>query len=291
MSIRHSLRNRFLVLLALFLANTGCMGLQFRTAPVQFENPFERFDITPVQPNDAEAAGITLRLLPPPGGLSKSREEMVMFMQIQNGQGKRIATVQTQTGRYGAGTGQDSYHLYSETVFEDGGGRLNSEMEVSNRGEILRWIGGAHQSRAGKFIIRDWKRTPVLPQEAVRPGASWQYEETMDMKLDSFWIKQLDSAPYQMKVTSTLTGFATVRGRRAAVIQSHAKKTELQHFKVWWMKIGLALEANLDELAYLDYESGQILAKIVTAQTKTVNDKTGATDDGVSQSVWYPLGE
>ena len=265
----------------------GCVGLTPRVAPVSFENPFTRLEIVTVQPSAKEQAGLTLRFLPWAGGRLNSTEETTVYAGVQNDRGSLIKLIQNNTETYRSGSRRDTYIVRTEASFQGWPGSILEELEMSQRGEIVKFMQGKHDSKDGRFTIANWTRTPMFPEHAVKVGESWGYEETMSLRLDSFWVKQTDKSPYKMKATSTLAGFSEVKGRRCAVIETSADQIQTLRFKVLFKSITLYVRAKIRETTYLDYKTGAVMAKIAKIQSYTNSADSKINDYSISQTISY----
>lgn len=275
------------VILSGILLWPGCAGFTSRIAPVNFEDPSIRLGITPLQPNAEEQAGLTLGLMPSAGNRRSSTEETALYTGVQNGKGSLIKIIQNNTETYRPGSRPDTYRVQTEAAFQGFSGAMLEEVEMSRRGEIVKFIQGKHNSKNGKFTITKWARTPMFPEHAVKIGDSWSYQETMSLALDSFWVKQTDPSPFEMKATSSLTGFAEVRGRRCAVIETTADQIQTERLKVLFKNITLYVRAKVRETAYLDYQTGEVAARIARVQTYTNSADAKVDDSSLSQTISY----
>jgi hypothetical protein len=266
---------------------TGCAGLMLHERDVIFENQYQILGIQEFQPNQTEQAGIILRLNPAPAGLRKAREEDLIYVGIQDKRGKELKLIENQTETFKPGSRTDSYIDSTQTTFEGQSGRLNDELEVTTRGEIVRFIRGDHKSKLGNFRIVAWKRTPALPEGPVKIGDTWSYEETMDVRLDSWLAKEKDPQPYKIKATCALTGFALVKGKRAAVLKIHATQKKHEILKILFKELAMDVNMDIDETDYLDYASGATLAKIARTRSVSSAPDYGYQDEEQGQSVFY----
>lgn len=280
-------KNRLFFSLAGLLFWSGCAGLSMRTTAIDFEDPFARLGIVNVQPNAEEAAGIELKFLPPAENVRNSTEEMKIYTRVQDHKGTLMKLVQTSKETYLPGSRPDSSVIRSESKFQGQSGSVLEELEVTRRGEIIKLIQGKHDSRNGKFIITSWTRTPVLPDGPVRLGNAWNYEESMEIQLDSLLLKQKGGSPYKIFASSKLAGFSEVRGHRCAVIETEADQIETQRFTMLGKEVTLYIRAKIRENLYLDYKAGMVMAKIAKAQTFTNSSDSKINDESLSQSVSY----
>lgn len=267
----------------------GCAGLEIRKADVIFEDPVVRLGITPVEPTEAEKAGVELKLLAPADGLLRSREENTIYAVIREGKGLQMKLIMDRTDRYLAGSRPDSYEIVSETTLDGQKGNLTEEKEVSQRGEILRFVRGLHDSKIGKFRIMDWQRTPMFPSGPVKIGDTWEYEETMDIRMESRWIKEIDPRPFKIKSSSRLDGFAMIKDVRCAVIKTRTGDTRRQHFKLFFKNMIYDIRTQIEQTEYLDYARGRVVAKSTRTHSQTTGINISMNDEGQSQSIYYAL--
>lgn len=280
-------KHRWGVLLFGLLCLQGCVGLGARTVPINFEDPFTKLGISRVEPHAEEQAGVALKFLPPPGNIRNSTEEIKIYARVQGDQGALIQLVQKSKETYKPGSQPHTYIVRSESRFQKQSGSILEELEITDRGEIVKLLEGKHDSKDGKFSIVDWTRTPVFPAGLVQVGHAWNYQESMALQLDSLLLKQKESSPYKISASSKLTGFAEVKKRRCAVIETEADQIETQRFTVLGKDLTLYIRAKIKETLYLDYKVGMVVAKIAKAQTFTNSSDGKISDESLSQSISY----
>jgi hypothetical protein len=239
-----------------------------------------------VPPTDEESQGILLRLQMPPSGVIKAKEELEIFSQLRDGQGIHVLLHQNSKIAFSPVAGQDGFLQKTVTTFQGKGGQILEEIEVSPRGEILRLIRGHHQSPAGLFTVVSAARTPVYPEGLVKPGDSWRYEEKMDVRLKSVWVKEKNPTPYLRQVQSVLMGFAEVNGHRCAVIKSLSDAFKTGELKILFKTVILHIQTHIEETEYLDYKRGMVIARITKTTSHSASPSTGLEDHGLSQSLY-----
>lgn len=281
------MKERQLLILFACVLMTGCVGLQFQQRDVLFENQLPRLDIQPVEPNAAEKAGVVLRFNPPVSGVRTSQEEIVVYTQVKDNRGSELRLVQNLTEHFKPGSRKDSYIDLGRTTFENASGELIEDLEVTTRGEIVRFIRGFHDSKMGKFTIVDWKRTPTVPEGPVKIGDTWNYEETMDLRLESKLAREIDPKPFTIKAQCSLSGFAEMKGNRVAVVKIATSQKRLQRLKVLFKEVTMVMKMHVEETDYIDYAEGVVLAKI--AWTRSTSDEWNYDihDEELGQSVFF----
>lgn len=279
-------KRQLLIFLACVLL-VGCVGLQLRQKNVLFESPVSRLGLQEAEPNAVEKAGVVLRFNPAPSGLRRSQEESVVYAQVKNNRGTEFRLVQNLTEEFRPGSRKDSYLKLGHTTFEGAPGELIEDAELTTRGEIVRFIRGRHDSKMGKFLIVDWKRTPTVPAGPVKIGDTWNYEETMDVRLESWLIKEVDPKPFKIKAACTLTGFAVMKGKRVAVVKIATKLKRLQCLKVLYKQLAMDIKTDVDEIDYIDYAEGVVLAKITRTRSSSDEWLYDIHDKAVGQSVFF----
>ena len=279
---------RWFLFLNLFLSFSGCAGLDFHVANVAFDDPVRRLNVASVQPNPEEDAGIILRLKPPSSNVLKSREETTMFALIpqKEDQGIQVKLIESQTFTYAPGDRPDTYRVRSESVIEKQSGgvldKLMDEVEVTDRNEIVKLIQGLHDTKSGKFKVTSWTRTPVFPENPVKVGDTWNYEESMTLETDP----KAPPSQNKFEAQSKLAGFAEVKGRRCAVIETSAKQIETQRSKIFFQNKIIYNRAQVQETAYLDYKTHTRVAAVTKIQADT-NSADGKLDvHSVAQSIY-----
>lgn len=256
---------KFLYLIPVMIALQGCATVPLSREPVVFRDPAEQLSIVSIEPNAEEASGVLLRLLTPAGGVNRYREETTVFSQVTDKKGARYHLVTDRTDTYSKGNRDGTSIVRSEAKIAKGRGGLSSELELTDRGEIVRCLKGAHRTPIGQFTVESWERSPIFPEKAVKVGDAWTYKETMKMRLISSVAQRLGDEPYQVNAVSTLTGFAAVGGIRCAVIETRAFEQKREHLKVLYKDVILDVKASVVEKTYLDYKTGTVLAAIASA--------------------------
>ena len=281
------MRRAIIFIFSGMILGSGCAGLSSRMAPVSFEDPLTRLGVVNVPPNTEEQAGLVLRLLPPAGNQQRSTEETTIYSGVQEDRGSLIKLIQHNTETYRSGSRPDTYVVRTQSSFQGLPGSILEELEVTRRGEIVKFILGKHDAKDGKFTITDWTRTSVFPEPRVKIGDRWGYEESMALRINSFWIEQTGESPYKIKATSRLAGFAEVKGRRCAVIETSADQIQTQRFKVLFRSLILYIRAKVQETVYLDYKTGTVIARIAKIQSYTNAVNAAVNDYSISQTVSY----
>lgn len=279
------MKKAFVFIFVSIVFASGCAGLGGRIGPLSFEDPFTRLGIVHVQPSPEEQAGVTLRLSVPEGNILRIREETKIYAQVRDGRGKLIDLKDQRVETYRKGSRNDSYLLLAESSFEGHSGKIIEETEISTRGEILKLVQGKHDSREGKFTIMNWTRTPLFPEHPVKTGDAWNYEESMSLRLDSSFVKQIDESPYKVQAKSTLTGFAEIKGRRCAVVETTTDQIQTQRLKVLFKNLTLYIRSKVQETCYLDYRTGTVVAKVMKTQTYTNSADSKINDYSIGQSI------
>ena len=280
-------RSRLFTLVCLaLLFESGCAGLQFKSETVSFDSPAKILQLKEVEPNAEELNGVTLRFLVPESRELHAKERLKVYSRLKDNQGMALDLDQNVLMTFRPVEGKDSYVQRTVATFENGG-EILEEIETSPRGEILKLIEGKHDSPAGKFNMISETRTPMVPQEAVKIGDRWTYDSSMDVRLESFWIKEQNPTPYQVKAESELTGFAEALGHRCAVIKTVSKETKNEVVKVLFKTIDATIETEIIETAYLDYKHGWIVGKVTESKSHTVFQNLKIEDHGISQSIFY----
>jgi hypothetical protein len=272
-------------LLCSFVLSAGCASLNFKWEPVAFDSPEAVLDIKPLEPNTAEKDGVLLRLLPQAREI-QAQDHLKVYSRLKEENGLRLDLRQSIRITHQPVAGKDSFRQRTETVFDGEAGRITEELEISTRGEILRFVEGFHESKVGKFKVVNASRTPMFPEEKVKMGDKWRYQEKMDARLESFLIKEKDPTPYDRQAESELTGFASVDGRRCAVIKTVSTQQKTTTVKVLFKTITAEIKASIEETTYLDYAQGVVAAKVTRTRSHSVFPGTDLEDRGLSQSIY-----
>jgi hypothetical protein len=271
--------------LAAAFALAGCASL-VSNAPVVFDDPAARLNIRPSQPDPEELErGVTLRFRPPVPGRMEYREDHRVFARIRDGKGSRLNWTMNRREIFSAAEPPESFRLRAESEVQGERGRLTEETVLDSRGKIIRFIEARHRSRAGDFDVAAWQRDPVFPKDPVRPGDRWSYGERLELRVKSFWLKDLEPAPLEMKAESELEGFAVVNGRRCAVIRTSVRQLKRHHFRVLFREVIFNLHADIDETLYFNLADGYPEARVVRSKSYTEGLNIALSDQGQSQSV------
>ncbi len=265
----------------------GCVSIPVYKSSVSFENPYARLNIIDIEPNKEESSGVLLRMNPPNLGIFKYNEENTLFARIKDKKGLKFDFNMIREDSYQPGSREDSHVIISETKFEKKGGKIATEIEVNSRGEIIRFIKGSHRSQIGRFEIKDWTRTPILPEGKVKIGDVWEWEEIMDARMKSFLIKDIAPEPYVIRATSILKGFASVDNVRCAVIETSAVQQKTQHVKVLFSRFDFTINSTIKDITYIDYAKGAVIAQITMTESRTQSEQTFLNDVGRGQSIAY----
>ncbi len=265
----------------------GCIGFPLKSSEVVFINPYQYLGVIPVAPNKEEKAGIQLRLKPSYQKIEQFHEETTLFAKIQNGKGVQMQLVMDRTDRYATTEKQGVYRLLSETTIENQGGKLIEEKDLNERGEIVRLIRGTHRSKIGTFEVMRWNRQPIYPEREVKIGDQWNYEELLEVRLKSAWVKEVDPEPFQIQARSILKGFAIVKGRRCAIIETSSLQSRKEHLKLFFKKLIFNMESQIQQTIFLDYEAGHVIATITQIHSRTTGINVVMDDEGQSQSISY----
>lgn len=279
----------FLIFLC-FTIHSGCAGWILKPRDVTFEDPYAKLGVVKTNPTDQEKAGVLLRLKARPGTQAHFREDNVIYASIKEGRGIQLKFTLDRVEKYRPGDRRDSYGVRAETTLLGEKGSLLEVMEVTDRGEMVKFLEGFHHSRIGNFKIVDWKRTPLFPFAPVKIGDSWTYEEEMTVRIDSFAAHEVDPKPYEIKAASTLEGFAIVKGKRCAVIKTRTEQRKPEHLKIFFKDVLFEIHSQIEETVYLDVQEGKVCGRITKIQSFTRGKNVPLADQGESQSVFYPLG-
>jgi hypothetical protein len=263
----------------------GCAGLSMRHSPVSFIDPYAFLGIQALDVTQSEKEGVIFRLKAPPSGTLIYKEETVMFGKIESEQGLKLNLESERRVTFHPGSRNDTF-LQSETTRVKGEeNEFQTACEVTTRGEIVAFKGGNLVSSFGKLSVRDWQRAPLFPEEEVMIKDTWEYSETMNVEIDSWFIKDLSQTPYTIRARSTLEGYSLCLGRRTAVIHTVVVKEETHTFKILFSKISFTSKTVLDERSFFDYANGMTVAHIVAIHARTHDHKGRLLDISEGQSI------
>lgn len=273
-----------IILTIIFIA--GCATLQMKFEEVRFEEPTKFLEIKNSEPTPDETFGIMLRFSKPKNSKLEYLEKTQIFVQIEKKEGLPISFTTKNEQIFLDGKAPDSWIVRNISTVEDSPDqKSDTEIEMNSRGEILRFIRGEHMTKDGKLIIQNWTREPIFPDFPVKPGDKWKYKESIDAKLDSFWIKRENESPDSAEASCVLEGFADVNGKRCAVISSRIKCVKEEKISAIFKKIQLRVTSFGTEKMYFDYNSGYIIGKIVETKHFTISAKGDFSDYTESQTL------
>jgi len=269
------------------LLMSGCAGLSLSQELVAFDDPYAMLSIEEIAANSEETEGVLLRFRTPQSGSLLYKEDTIMFAQIKDGEGKCLRLDSARRDTYFPGVTESSFVVESETTLTGENKKITSRMELSEHGEIVRFIEGSHKTKIGKFIIEEWTRTALFPEEPVKIGDTWTYNEAIDMKIESWLIKNRAQEPYAIRARSTLDGFALCQGVRCAVIKTVIVKKQDHHLRILFKNIDFTVRTRVDETTYYDYAGGCIIAQIIKNLGQTTGHNPPLTDTSEGQSIIF----
>ena len=264
---------------------TGCAALSFKMADVSFSEPFFNIDFSTLEATPEEISGVLLRERVPETGELIYQGQTVIYARTKNERGLQFKFDTTRTDTFSALDREGVSGRVSESIISNKGGRIHEQMEVTERGEITRFVKGFHKSKVGKFEVVNMKRSPLYPEAVVRIGESWTHEEEIELKLHSMLVKQKAPSRKHVKATNTLKGFTTYGGRRAAVILTESAEKSSEALSVFFKSIDMDIQTQIQQITYLDYERGYVLRQVINTMSHTDVVGTNLSDVGKSQTV------
>ena len=271
--------------LALLIFQCGCVGFRFQQAAVSFDDPAIKLGIRETAPTEEEKQGILLRLAIRDGQTDYYMEETRIFAKIRSGQGFKMDLLAEREDRYKATEKNSRFRRTSSIKLLNQTGEFFEDIHMGKRGEITRLLKGFHKSKAGKFTVLSWQRTPIFHDRPVKIGDEWKYYEEMNVKVKSPWVKQINPTPYVSNSKSTLEGFALVKDIRCAVIKTEALETKQEHMKILFKDALFTIEAKKLSRTYFDYKNGKVIARVDSTRSRTFNDVLNIDEYGQSQTI------
>lgn len=274
----------FILLTMVFFILTGCASLKQEPKEVVFFPTSGLLKYEKIDPDIYEKGGLKLRIYQQ-NKVLKYIDRLQIFTQITGQKGTELNLYKTRKVIFSPGTSIDNFLMTTETDSKDLSETSNEQLLMSNRGEILKFIRGEHLSRKGHIKILSWSRTPIFPENAIKTGDSWTYEETIQIKLESFWITRKVEGPEKIKVNCKLTGFAEVRGHRCAIIESRIVNSKNESYTALFKTMTLNINTHLREQIFFDYKRGLELGRISKTDSFTTSEDMQFSDVTQAQSI------
>lgn len=268
----------------LLLIVGGCASINNERKPVTFSDSNAFFRYKKIKPDDFENDGLKLRLYQQNRVLHYI-DQLDIFTQIVGKEGIPIKVKKKRKIIFAPGTSLDNFYITTETISEDLSIKSNDKLLMSNRGEILKFVTGEYISDKGKIEIIVWSRTPIFPEQKVNVGDKWSYVEEVKAKLNSFWISRDIEGPEKIIINCKLTGFAEVKGRRCAIIETYALNTKSESYTAMFKTMKLKIKTHLKEKIFFDYKRGLEMARIIKTNSFTTSEDNNFSDISQSQTV------
>lgn len=271
----------FCIVLLMF---SGCASLQQEPKKVVFFPVSELLRFEKIEPELYEKEGLKLRIYQQ-NKVLKYNDRLQIFTQITGQKGTELNLNNTRKVIFAPGTENDNFYMSTETDSKDLSEKSNEKLLMNNRGEIVEFVRGELLSRKGHIKILSWSRTPIFPEKAVNVGDSWTYDETIQIKLESFWITRKVEGPDKITVKCKLTGFAEIRGHRCAVIETRIVNSKNETYTALFKTMTLNIKTHISEQIFFDYKRGLELGRISKTDSFTTSEDMQFSDVTKSQSV------
>ena len=263
---------------------SGCAVINIEKQPVIFSDTAKILKCETLEPDGYEQEGLKLRLYQQNMVLHYF-DQLEIFNQIEGKEGIPVKIKKTRKIIFAPGTSLDNFYITTETTSPDLTLKSSDKLLMSNRGEILEFLSGNYKSDKGEIEILSWSRTPIFPENPVKQGDKWYYVEEVKAKLKSFWISRDIEGPEKIIVNCKLTGFAEVKGRRCAVIETYALNTQSESYTAMFKTMKLKIKTRLTETIFFDYKLGLELGRISKTTSFTTSEENDFSDVSQSQTI------
>lgn len=273
-----------ILLLPLIIILPGCASLNLQRKKIEFTDPVNILQYKSVKPNADESKGILLRL-------SKTDRPAIykdyyqIYTQISDGNAIPIYINKKRKVTFSKGKENNSFYTLTETSTDNKSESGLEKILVDDRGEIIEFIKGEFKTSKGSINFISHTRTPVFPENRVRTGDKWSYEETLEMELDSLLISRKSEKPDNIKVSCKLEGFAIVSGKRCAVISASTVAKRKEHYTTLFKEMKVNVNIFVNEKIFFDYINGINLGVITKTESFSVSENLDFSDHSRSQSV------
>ncbi len=275
----------YLVVFSLLI--NGCVGINLTPKEVAFELPSKYFDIS-VQKDDLNSdEKILLKFKKAQNNVLKYEENTTVFAKVENGKGIEVTLTKKTEQFFGNYPENNSWNIITSSVIQNIPEQKSTENYImDDKGRILKFISAEHISENGKIKILEWKRDKIFPDNPVKPGDKWSYEEFIKIELNSFWVSRKNDAPYKVKAKCEFANFAVVNGRKCAVIKTRAVEHRNEVLSTFFKKMELNINSFINEIAFFDYENGMFIGRIIGTETFTMSKDYSFSDHSISQTIW-----
>lgn len=270
--------------LILLVSGNGCTSIEAPRRPLVFTDTISLIRTKKLDPDSIEQAGIKLRVYQQ-NKVLKYQDHLQVFTQISGKEGAGIDLDKTRTIIFSPGISVDNFLITTETQSKNLTDTSKEQLLMSNRGEIQKFIQGEYKTKKGTIQILSWTRTPIFPKKAITVGAKWSYVEEIKVKLKSFWISRNIEGPEKIIVNCKLTGFAQLKGRRCAIIETQAYNTKSESYTALFKTMRLKIKTNITEKIFFDYKRGLELGRITKTNSFTTSDDNNFSDISQSQLI------
>ncbi len=270
------------ICLAVFFS--ACAGIKTERREVFFADPGTALAYKALDPDELESEGIKLRVYQQ-DKLLDFDDTLTVFTRVQDGKGDAVELNKKRTVIYSPGRSIDDFLVTTETTCGQLSEKSAEQVIMSNRGELLEFIRGEYKSRKGGIKILSWEREPVFPEEPVKVGDEWSYNEKIQLELKSFWITRNVEGPESIKVNCKLAGFVEYNGRRCALIITRAVDNRDESYTAMFKTMKLNIRSIVSQALLLDYKRGIFPASITDTKSFSSSDDQTFFDESASRAV------
>ncbi|MBN1863921.1 MAG: hypothetical protein JW808_03375 [Victivallales bacterium] len=252
------------ICLAFFFS--ACAGIKTERREVFFAEPKTVLGYKTVEPDKLESEGLRLRVYRQ-DKLLEFNDTLTVFTRVEDGKGDAVEFNKHRKVLHSPGRSIDDFLVTTETTCDQLSEKSTEQIFMSNRGELLEFIEGEYKSRKGNIRILSWERDPVFPEEPVKVGDEWAYNEKMQIELQSFWITRNVEGPESIKVNCRLAGFVDYQGRRCALIQTKTLDNRDENYTAMFKTMKLNIRSVVSQTLLLDYKRGIFPASITDTKS------------------------
>jgi hypothetical protein len=250
--MKTSYRYLFLIsLLVLLCSLMSCAMPNIYQAKVSFPVPFGGFSYPPQPPSPEEEGGIVLRYKPYFNETLNYSDQTIHFMRISGDQGQKMVLNHDDSITFSPAEEKDCF--IKKTIFkcEELSSTASSTYLISSRGNTLKCISEDTSSMV-KIKTDSITEDALFPADIVRIGDIWTQNSRIIGSGSALFVEF--KSDYIVKIRWRLSGFATVRNRRCAILEGISEcanagtknikiHSKARHVKYFDYKMGVDVES------------------------------------------------
>jgi len=256
----------------------GCATMELKRSKIYFVDTDKVLPYEKVEPNALEKKGVLLRIKPAES--LHYRDKIQVFAQVIGDTAVPVDIEKTRTVIVSKpeDAKEKGYKVVVLTKAKDGADVGKEVFYEDARGKLLKFVSGVFERDAGKLKILSRSRGAIFPEEKVKIGDKWSYEESMSSEMQGTWVSQKSESPTKIKVKCELNGFAVVNGRRCALITATTVSSGKQEYHAFWKQYTVKIDIYAKETVLFDYERGVEVGTITKSDSFSVSEDGGFSD-------------